>query len=357
MLRTPSAVWRKTTFEPGYRPDLPRDLAQVAAAVRTADRLWGDRPTRRAPALCAALWSTAAEQNAPVGLQPFVATTLWRHLNTTGGPVPTLADVHHNVGVAFDRARADGKLVDVVDREVRAGVDARRLQDVVVRLESLKHIGLVLRLANRMARSRPDADNGDELAGFGFAGLLRALPKYDRDEAMFSTYATYRITGAIRDGLRSEAYAPRRQTAKMKRIRDKEDELVQELGRHVSLAEAADAAGVSLRQLRELQPLMHTHASVDELTDPDRNGDGGDAGHAQLTVEDDPADQVCDQLLASRATELLDHLPDAEADAIRMLVLDGLTFAEASRRSGLTPGRLRSRKRRGLDALREQLGA
>lgn len=59
---------------------------------------------------------------------------------------------------------------------------------------------------------------------------------------------------------------------------------------------------------------------------------------------------------ASRASKLLDELPQDQARAIRLAVYDGLTHAEIADLTGLALGTVKSHIRRGLIKLRDQLG-
>lgn len=50
-----------------------------------------------------------------------------------------------------------------------------------------------------------------ELMGYGFQGLLEARERFDPERGVqFSTYAYYRVRGAVLDGVREMAYLPRK---------------------------------------------------------------------------------------------------------------------------------------------------
>ncbi|HEX5063662.1 MAG TPA: sigma-70 family RNA polymerase sigma factor, partial [Kofleriaceae bacterium] len=60
----------------------------------------------------------------------------------------------------------------------------------------------------------------DELVALGNAGLAEAATRYDPDRgASFSTFAWYRVQGAIVDGLRKSSNLPRRVWAKLVALR------------------------------------------------------------------------------------------------------------------------------------------
>src|SRR5207237_9673793 len=73
-----------------------------------------------------------------------------------------------------------------------------------------RHLPLVRRVVQRLAARKPPHIELDDLVSWGIVGLLDAIGKYDpRKEASFSTYAQFRIRGAILDHLRSLDWGPR----------------------------------------------------------------------------------------------------------------------------------------------------
>src|SRR5206468_347940 len=71
-------------------------------------------------------------------------------------------------------------------------------------------VQLVRRVVQRLATRKPPHIELDDLVSWGIVGLLDAIGKYDpRKEASFSTYAQFRIRGAILDHLRSLDWVPR----------------------------------------------------------------------------------------------------------------------------------------------------
>lgn len=66
-----------------------------------------------------------------------------------------------------------------------------------------RHTGLVKRIVKRVTTVTGFDDRNDELFQYGVTGLLEAAGRYDPTRgASFSTFAWYRIQGAIYDGLR-----------------------------------------------------------------------------------------------------------------------------------------------------------
>src|SRR5438046_9632910 len=116
-----------------------------------------------------------------------------------------------------------------------------------------RHLPLVRRVVQRLAARKPPHIETDDLVSWGIVGLLDAIAKYDaKKEASFSTYAQFRIRGAILDHLRSLDWVPRsvRQTASL--IEKTAHTLEGALGRPPSEEEIARELGMSLADYQEL---------------------------------------------------------------------------------------------------------
>ena len=72
------------------------------------------------------------------------------------------------------------------------------------------HLPLVKRIATHLSVKLPSHIETDDLIQVGLIGLLKAADDYQPDSgAVFSTYATIRIKGAMLDELRSRDWLPR----------------------------------------------------------------------------------------------------------------------------------------------------
>ncbi len=70
---------------------------------------------------------------------------------------------------------------------------------------------LVRKLATRIRAQLELTTELDDLIAYGFRGLIEARDRFDPSRGVqFSTFAHYRVRGAILDGVRQMAYLPRR---------------------------------------------------------------------------------------------------------------------------------------------------
>src|SRR5256885_17062497 len=76
-----------------------------------------------------------------------------------------------------------------------------------------QHLSLVQSIAGKLKRSLGRAIDFEDLVGYGSKGLVEAAERFDpRQGAPFTTFAYYRIRGAMLDGLRTMAGTPGRTT-------------------------------------------------------------------------------------------------------------------------------------------------
>lgn len=81
------------------------------------------------------------------------------------------------------------------------------------------HVDLVARLALKLKRQLGLSLDERELRAWGYQGLMEAKHRYRSDRgAQFSTFAYYRIRGAMLDGIRKQGWAGRRTYARIKAV-------------------------------------------------------------------------------------------------------------------------------------------
>lgn len=242
-----------------------------------------------------------------------------------------------------------GTLDDVIGTIAGAGYDGERLCWAAITFETHSHIRLVWHQANKLARTFPDRRAAD-LFGWGWQGLRVSLRQYDPQRCAFSTYACTRISGSIRDGVRSESPIPKRLTTYVRKVAKAEEDLTQELGRAPHLAEVADHLGERLEQLK-IMPRLVPSASIEEMSAA--SGERGDL--AWLADDTDPAESAIGTACADAIEAALATLPEDEATAVRLLLYEGVSVPEARAITGATARQLRQRCNRAKEHLAREL--
>jgi RNA polymerase sigma factor for flagellar operon FliA len=117
-------------------------------------------------------------------------------------------------------------------------------------LEQLPHVRYIARrIHDRLPRHVPLED----LVHAGVVGLIDALNKFDQSKhVQFSSYAKFRIRGAILDSLRELDWSPRELRRKGRMVEQAYSHLSGTLGRAPAENELAQELGLELRELQSL---------------------------------------------------------------------------------------------------------
>lgn len=239
---------------------------------------------------------------------------------------------------------ADSDVSSVVKLLGERGLDGERLAWAVINVESLRHIALVRKEAHKAARVWDR--QAEDLETYGWRGLRLALRSYQPDQWLLSTYACPKIRGAIHDGVRSEHHLPKRLTTFVNKVERERDALLSTLGRHPTPEELSEKVGVHLDKLKSMAHLA-APTSLDESDD--------ERGGRQVADGLDVGDAVETHLRAEAVRAAVETLSREDAEAVQLLVVEGCSYAEARRRTGVSQRQLRARKDRGLRELASAL--
>ncbi|MBN2483016.1 MAG: FliA/WhiG family RNA polymerase sigma factor [Candidatus Omnitrophica bacterium] len=111
----------------------------------------------------------------------------------------------------------------------------------IAREKILEYLPLIKKVVSRIFPSIPSQlVDFEDLVGYGIVGLIEAMNTYDSKKGVkLSTYAFYRIRGAILDALRSFDWIPRQMRKKFHIISQGLNELTALLGREPTSEEVA----------------------------------------------------------------------------------------------------------------------
>ncbi len=192
--------------------------------------------------------------------------------------------------------------------------------------------GLVRSLAVAIHRKLPPSVELDDLIAYGQVGLVEAAREFNPARGTrFSTYAYYRIRGAIYDGLSKMSWFGRNEQSQLR---------AEERANAVLAAEAEEHGGSGDRDdpeadLRWFRRVTRALAVVHLAT-------GTAPGEASETesVADPAAPSAVSVAMREevyrKLHELIDSLPEDAAQLIRATYFEGLTLQEAGRRIGIS---------------------
>jgi len=204
----------------------------------------------------------------------------------------------------------------------------------------------ILLVARRLAeRLPPDAELGmEDLVSFGAIGLLEAFDRYDPGRnILFSTFAEYRIRGAMMDALRNTDSFTRYRRQMSRRIGEATRELMAGLGRPPEPEELAAHLGMELEAYWQVADriIPVTHVSLDVRVDPDGQ-DGGRPLVESVEGSDgqEPYRNILGQEVRGRLREALLALPDKQRECVLLYYGRGLNLAEVAAVFEVTPSRI-----------------
>jgi RNA polymerase primary sigma factor len=191
----------------------------------------------------------------------------------------------------------------------------------------------------------------------GILGLIRASEKFDwRKGYKFSTYATFWIRESIQRGLANRGRTIRLPVhigQRERKIARTQRELSVKLGREPTDEEVAEAAELTMEDIREVQEAARTVTSLDRPV-----GEEEDTGLGDLLPSDErgPEEEVEITLRESALRRAIEQLPDTEKQVVQMRYgINGggepTPLREAGRRLGMSAEGVRKLESRALQRL------
>jgi RNA polymerase sigma factor (sigma-70 family) len=195
-----------------------------------------------------------------------------------------------------------------------------------------------------------------DLVQEGMLGLIRAVEKFDwRRGFKFSTYGTLWIRQAIQRGLQNHGRTirvPVHVSQRQVKVRKIESELSTKLARDPTDDEIAEVAKLPVEEVTELRELSRGLASLDLPVSED-----GETALGDLIASDrpEPIDEVADADRDQRLEKVVEELPEAERNVIRLRFgLSGdepRTLRQTGSALGISTERARQLEEQGLRRL------
>lgn len=204
-----------------------------------------------------------------------------------------------------------------------------------------QYLPLVDYVTNRMAIGLPKNVLKDDLASNGVMGLIDAIEKFDYCRGLqFETYASWRIRGAIIDGLRQGDWVPRSVREKAKRIEEAYQHLEQQYLRSVTDAEISAYLQVSEKEFTSmLQDIAVT--TVCSLEDPIREEES--ETRMSVLVDDkakNPDHKVHEFYMKESLVKGIERLTEKERTVVSLFYYDELSLSEIAEVMSLSPSRI-----------------
>ncbi|MGE7760638.1 FliA/WhiG family RNA polymerase sigma factor [Peribacillus sp. NPDC097895] len=219
-------------------------------------------------------------------------------------------------------------------------VDCRDPQagDILVK----KYIPLVSYHVQRISVSLPKNVSRDDIRSLGMMGLFDALERFDTNRDLkFDTYASFRIRGAILDGLRKEDWLPRSARDKAKKIESAIEKLEQKYMRNLSPNEIAAELNIPEDDVYDAinENFFANVLSMDE-NPQDQDEKESTKFHIKDEKTDLPEEHVLREELYVELAEVIETLNEKEQLVLQLFYKEELTLTEIGQVMSLSTSRI-----------------
>jgi RNA polymerase sigma factor for flagellar operon FliA len=221
-----------------------------------------------------------------------------------------------------------------------------------------KHLSLVQAIARKVKKTLNASIELDDLVGYGSKGLVEAAERFDaRHGVAFTTFAYYRIRGAIYDGLRAMGWYSRADYARY-RAEERANEYLRNRADREGAGQAqmgsAGAAGATGPSASEAATLAEVHEILSSVATVHIT-----SLEAASSVADDSlpaADVAVDKhRLSHRVRKAVAALPDKERRLMELYYFADKNLEEAGAELGLSKSWACRLHARAVDLLRDAM--
>lgn len=220
-----------------------------------------------------------------------------------------------------------------------------------------QYLPLVKRVVHRLAGRLPSEVDTKEMLNSGIIGLVDALEKFDAShDTNFTTYAQFRIRGAILDSFRAQDWAPRSLRHKTHKIEKAYHRLEQKLGRSATDEEVAQELGIELKAFHKL---LGDVGGVVMLSFEELGFGHGEerfyGSDTMMSTEPDPLINILSSEKVHIVARALDRLPEKERLVISLYFYEELNLKEIGEILSVTESRASQIRSRALIRLKTYL--
>jgi RNA polymerase sigma factor for flagellar operon FliA len=193
---------------------------------------------------------------------------------------------------------------------------------------------LVDAIATKCVRSSGSAIELEELRSWGREGLLVAAQRFDESRGVpFRSFATYRVRGAILDGMRRSSELPRRT---FRRLRMMEAAMEYSKGAAPDLLGSPPPGETRADAERLLDEHLAAMATAMAAGLVHATAAGEDGERTLLAPEPSPEEQVQNAELLQLLSQHVDELPEDERTLVRRHYFEGERFDQVAAELGLS---------------------
>lgn len=220
-----------------------------------------------------------------------------------------------------------------------------------------KYMPLVSYHVQRVTVGLPRNVSRDDIHSLGLMGLYDALEKFDPTRDLkFDTYASFRIRGAIIDGLRKEDWLSRSTREKAKKIESAIGKLEQKYMRNVTAKDIAEELNLTEE---EVHSTMTEHFFASILSIDEHPSDPEEKDGQSFSIRDNkaeiPEDKIVKDELIKEMAEMISLLNEKEQLVLSLFYKEGLTLTEIGQVMDLSTSRISQIHSKAIFKLRQSL--
>lgn len=212
---------------------------------------------------------------------------------------------------------------------------------------------------HRISSHLPKNVQRDEIRSLALFGLYDALQKFDYDRDLkFDTYASFRIRGAVMDGLRKEDWLPRSTRDKAKKIDQASNELTQKLQRNPTSTEIAEHLEMSRDEVETSykDTMFANLLSIEHKTADDSDDHKEGIGYKIIDQDQlSPEEQMLQEENYTELAKSIKTLNKNEQLVISLFYHDELTLTEIGQVLSLTTSRISQIHKQAIFKLKQSL--
>lgn len=230
---------------------------------------------------------------------------------------------------------SEGELVELWNKYLSNKSD-KASRDMLI----IQYIYLIKYVVGRIKVTLPSGISVEDIAGYGVEGLINAIERFSVDKnTKFETYALIRIRGTILDRIRSEDFLPRSVRTKLKKIKQTQEDLKQELGRMPTTKEVAEALDMDVEKVSQLLSEDVTVSSI-----YDKQGSSEESLEVIDTLQDSnsqtPYEMAEEKNVKQELENALKRLPERERNIMVLYYQENMTLKEIGQMLGMSESRV-----------------
>lgn len=206
----------------------------------------------------------------------------------------------------------------------------------------VEYLPFVKRIVYRIAAGLPPNIEIDDLISAGIIGLIQALERFDAGSGnKFTTYASFRIRGAVLSELRSRDFLSRSNRRKIRELERVYIRLEQKLGREPGEHELAEKLGMNLDQVREIKKIASmSFVTLEEIACSSKEERKKFMKALVNSATVDALTLTGMNEIKAAIARAIDQLSEREKLVISLYYMEGLTMKETGKVMDITESRI-----------------